>query len=495
MPPIKRPTKLALARALIALVADWADGRTVYTVVDSAYAARLLLEDRPANVDDPQPSVTGRRALGAPRSLSPWPARPTTQAGPPPADPQGDGRHPPPLGPAAVHPLRPVRHPAGLRLHRPLVWRPARRRCRIVVVRDPSGRRRDEAFFCTDPSVDHACILEGYARRWTIEVAFYHQKQFLGFEDPQNQTPEAVARTAPLAGLVYDLVLLWYAVRVQQGHAADWTLPPLVSLQNAPRPSSTCSPPSVRNPGASTFLTRRRPHRSPQNSTRYLGIGSSTGRSIRAEVESRKKKKVVDVGVVVVLSGPERQVRELAGVVQMLVPPPAAGVDPRLTPSFRHSSIASRSQAASGPGSTTIPSSLYVSQSSQRIGSSTLVERAPRPPRARSSEDLPRRSTRRSRPRYSPPLLRMRSEPASAPSGSTPPEVQLHHDVGRSVCGDQRLQVARLMAGYVDPTNEGRHALSPTLVRRAERIGGLGRDPIPHMTVRSRPRLPAMPLS
>src|SRR5690606_2255289 len=85
---------------------------------------------------------------------------------------------------------------------------------------------RDEAFFCTDPDVDHTFILEGYARRWTIEVAFYNQKQFLGFEDPQNQTAEAVARTAPLAGLVYDLVLLGYAARVQQGRAAGWIVRP-----------------------------------------------------------------------------------------------------------------------------------------------------------------------------------------------------------------------------------------------------------------------------
>src|SRR5215212_8853991 len=45
-----RPTKLALARELLALVAGWAAGRTIYAVVDSAYAARPLLEDRPANV-------------------------------------------------------------------------------------------------------------------------------------------------------------------------------------------------------------------------------------------------------------------------------------------------------------------------------------------------------------------------------------------------------------------------------------------------------------
>lgn len=45
-----RPTKLALARDLVGLVAGWADGRTIYAVVDSAYADRPLLEGRPANV-------------------------------------------------------------------------------------------------------------------------------------------------------------------------------------------------------------------------------------------------------------------------------------------------------------------------------------------------------------------------------------------------------------------------------------------------------------
>jgi len=63
-------------------------------------------------------------------------------------------------------------------------------------VRDPAGRRRDEASFCTDVSVGAAFILEAYARRWTLEVAFRDGKQ-LGFEDPQNQTAQAVRRTAP----------------------------------------------------------------------------------------------------------------------------------------------------------------------------------------------------------------------------------------------------------------------------------------------------------
>lgn len=104
----------------------------------------------------------------------------------------------------------------------------------IVLVRDPTGKRRDEAFFCTDLTVGAAFILEAYARRWTLEVSFHDQKQCLGFEDPQNQTGQAVARTAPLAGLIYALVLLWYAGQVEQGLASGWAVRPWYRSKSAP---------------------------------------------------------------------------------------------------------------------------------------------------------------------------------------------------------------------------------------------------------------------
>jgi hypothetical protein len=45
----------------------------------------------------------------------------------------------------------------------PALWAGARRDqpVRIVIVRDPRGRRRAAAFCCTDLTVDHACILAG----------------------------------------------------------------------------------------------------------------------------------------------------------------------------------------------------------------------------------------------------------------------------------------------------------------------------------------------
>src|SRR5437660_1366376 len=58
---------------------------------------------------------------------------------------------------------------------------------RIVVVRDPSGRRREEAFFCTDLAQDPASILQTYAHRWTLEVTFHDSKQHLGSVRPRTR--------------------------------------------------------------------------------------------------------------------------------------------------------------------------------------------------------------------------------------------------------------------------------------------------------------------
>src|SRR5947209_15011022 len=46
----RQVTKPELLREMVALLAQWAGQRTVYLVVDSAYAGRTVLEDRPPNV-------------------------------------------------------------------------------------------------------------------------------------------------------------------------------------------------------------------------------------------------------------------------------------------------------------------------------------------------------------------------------------------------------------------------------------------------------------
>ena len=46
--------------------------------------------------------------------------------------------------------------------------------------------------------------------RWSIEVTFENGKQLLGLEDPANRKEKAVRRTAPMALVLYSLIVLWF---------------------------------------------------------------------------------------------------------------------------------------------------------------------------------------------------------------------------------------------------------------------------------------------
>lgn len=222
-PPERRPTKPALLREGVAVVAQWATelapGRTVYVVGDTAYTNATTMEGRPPNVE-----VVGHLRPDAALWTSP-PARQPGQMGRPR---KRGARLPTPATMAVTrrhwHRLRVTlygRTVTPLVFRGTALWYSALRDqpVRYVVVRDPDGRRRDEAFFCTDCAVSVSFILEAYARRWGLEVTFFDCKQALGLEDPQNQAPLAVRRTAPFAGLVYALVVLWAAQQIGTGAA------------------------------------------------------------------------------------------------------------------------------------------------------------------------------------------------------------------------------------------------------------------------------------
>jgi DDE superfamily endonuclease len=222
----RQATKLELLRELVVLVARWAGSRTIYLVVDSAYAGRTILEDRPANVQ-----VISRLRWNAALYAPPAPRQPGQKGRP-----RRRGDRLPSLHERSARCRRWTPLPLVLygRTVTPraftftAVWYGALRAqpVHIVVVRDPSRRRRDEAFFCTDLDRDAAFILTTYSRRWTLEVTFFDSKQHLGFGQAQNQAPRAVGRTAPFAGLVYSLVLLWAAAHQQQGGTLSWIVRP-----------------------------------------------------------------------------------------------------------------------------------------------------------------------------------------------------------------------------------------------------------------------------
>jgi hypothetical protein len=80
----------------------------------------------------------------------------------------------------------------------------------IVLVRDLEGKRPDQMFYCTKLDWTARQILSTYACRWAIECTFENCKQLLGLEDPANRLPKAVQRTAPMALIIYSLVIVWF---------------------------------------------------------------------------------------------------------------------------------------------------------------------------------------------------------------------------------------------------------------------------------------------
>lgn len=85
------------------------------------------------------------------------------------------------------------------------------RALRIVAVQPPSGGRTVQAFYSTCAQATAEQVLAWYARRWAIEQTFQEAKSHLGFEQPQGWSRRAVERTAPLAMLLYSLIVLWFA--------------------------------------------------------------------------------------------------------------------------------------------------------------------------------------------------------------------------------------------------------------------------------------------
>ena len=86
---------------------------------------------------------------------------------------------------------------------------------RVVATEAMKGGRGQEAFYSTCHEATAEEVIAWYAMRWSIEVTNHDSKQHLGFEQPQGWTRRSVERTAPLAMLLYSLILLWFA---REGH-------------------------------------------------------------------------------------------------------------------------------------------------------------------------------------------------------------------------------------------------------------------------------------
>lgn len=87
---------------------------------------------------------------------------------------------------------------------------------RYVLVSDPEGRLRMEAFFCPDVQTTPVEILQWIVMRWSVEVTFEEVRAQRGFETQRQWSDKAIARTSPVLLALYSLVTL-LALQLSQG--------------------------------------------------------------------------------------------------------------------------------------------------------------------------------------------------------------------------------------------------------------------------------------
>lgn len=208
---VRHKKKTELAREMLDLVVQWSERRRIEVAADSAYCNDTLARGVPDNVVffgamRPDAVLTslpaaGERAGGRPRKRGAVLRKPEKLA--------RDGRTAWSLGHAVLYgKLTRLRYKTvDAQWYRAM----GTRLLRIVVVECTSGQLPIRVFFSSDPTLSIERILETYAGRWGIEVFFRDAKQHLGFADSQARSEAAVLRTAPLIGLLYSTLVLWFA--------------------------------------------------------------------------------------------------------------------------------------------------------------------------------------------------------------------------------------------------------------------------------------------
>ena len=77
---------------------------------------------------------------------------------------------------------------------------------RYVLVADPEGKRRMEAFFCTDLEATPIDVLQWVVMRWSVEVTFEEARAHLGLETQRQWSALAIARTTPVLLGLFSIV-------------------------------------------------------------------------------------------------------------------------------------------------------------------------------------------------------------------------------------------------------------------------------------------------
>ena len=206
-------TRPQLAVTLLGTVCRHDESGRFHLLADSSYGGESVLSNLPENCQ-----LTSRLVLDA-----------RLHAAPPERTPGTNGR-PRKRGPRLDSPAQMLGHRGrcvtvdlyGRSTRMRLVDTVARvfkvpdRDLRVVATEAVAGGRGREVFYSTSHTADALTIIRWYTQRWAIEVTFHDSKQSLGFQEPQGWTRRAVERTAPVAMLLYGLIVYWFATTGHQ---------------------------------------------------------------------------------------------------------------------------------------------------------------------------------------------------------------------------------------------------------------------------------------
>jgi hypothetical protein len=79
---------------------------------------------------------------------------------------------------------------------------------RWVLVVDPDGKHKPEAFFSTNIELSPIKIVEYYVLRWNVEVTFEESRRHLGVETQRQWSDKAIGRSTPVLFGLYSIVCL-----------------------------------------------------------------------------------------------------------------------------------------------------------------------------------------------------------------------------------------------------------------------------------------------
>jgi hypothetical protein len=220
MPGPGQPSCATLARELLEEVVAWFPQRDIILIGDGGYANQALLTDLPervtfvgrmrldAAVYDPTPRAK-RKGQRGPQAKK-GPRLPSPKAAATKADRNRNGHGPwvwqvvQALAYGVTRALQVVSYRA--------VWPRVLgyTAIQVLVVRDSEGRLDAVALFTTDVTKLPSWVIETFARRWSIEVAFKASKQVLDIEGPQNWCEGSITKLAPWVWLQQSVIAVWY---------------------------------------------------------------------------------------------------------------------------------------------------------------------------------------------------------------------------------------------------------------------------------------------